>query len=215
MGLMTAWLAGATAGLAVAVPLGPVGVLIVDRGVQRGLRIALAAAAGVGVVDLAYGVVAVTSGSAVAAMVARVERPASLVAAGVLMVLGVRGLLVARRRSTAGATTEPLPTVGDRSGARTFLAFVGLTALNPATILTFAAIAVAAGERVTDGAQRAAFVLGVGLASLAWQAGLAMLGAVVGRRPRPSVLVTTRVVGSIALLVLAGLILVGATTAPG
>ncbi len=215
MGVTTALLAGIMAGFAVAVPLGPVGVLLVDRGVQRGLRTGLAAAAGVGTVDLAYGVVAVTSGTAVGATVATVERPATLVAAGLLAALGLHGLVTARRAVPVDrAVSRPDDPAGDRSTVRTFAAFVGLTALNPATVLTFAAIAVAAGDTVTGPGHRGAFVLGIGLASLAWQAGLATLGAAVGRRPRAGVLVATRLVGSVVLLAFAVVLVAGLARGP-
>ena len=60
-----AFVAGAVAGVGVALPLGAVGVLVVSEGLHRGWRPAAAAATGVALVDLGYAAVAVAAGTAV------------------------------------------------------------------------------------------------------------------------------------------------------
>jgi arginine exporter protein ArgO len=64
---------------------------------------------------------------------------------------------------------------------RTYLTFLGLTLLNPLTIVYFTALILGdidAGRTVLE---RLAFVLGAGLASLSWQWLLAAFGALAGR----------------------------------
>ncbi|WP_157732589.1 hypothetical protein [Cellulomonas sp. PSBB021] len=61
----TAAVLGAVAGLSVAVPVGPVAVLIVREALVRGRSAGLAAAGGVASVDLAYAMVAVLLGTQV------------------------------------------------------------------------------------------------------------------------------------------------------
>ena len=58
-------LLGVLAGLAVAMPVGPVGVLLLRTGLVDGVRVAVAAACGIATVDLAYAVVAVAVGAPV------------------------------------------------------------------------------------------------------------------------------------------------------
>ena len=82
--------AGALAGLGVALPLGAVGVLIVQEGISGGWRPASAAATGVALVDGAYAVVAVAAGAAVTTALTGVERTVQLVGAAVLLAVAAR-----------------------------------------------------------------------------------------------------------------------------
>lgn len=66
--------------------------------------------------------------------------------------------------------------------AKAFARYVGLTALNPTTALYFAALTTAQGAALGAGAAGAAFLLGVGAASLLWQQALVTLGALAGTR---------------------------------
>ncbi|NKY40114.1 hypothetical protein HGA02_11395, partial [Cellulomonas septica] len=54
MDVTSALLLGALAGLAVAVPVGPIGVLLLREGVVHGTRVAIGAGLGVATVDLLY-----------------------------------------------------------------------------------------------------------------------------------------------------------------
>ena len=210
----TALLAGFAAGLAVAVPLGPLGLLLLDRGMLRGLHQGLPAALAIGTVDAVYAALAVTVGAAATPLVQTVRGP-GLAAAG-LVLLGLGGHALLTTIPTKGArtpTTLPARATAPtgRSGV-TFGAFAGLTALNPTTLLTFTAIAVATGDRVATPTARAAFVLGVAAASWSWQVGLVALGAVLGRRPRPRLVTLTRMVGAVGLALLGIGLLLDATT---
>ncbi|WP_326590949.1 LysE family transporter [Streptomyces sp. NBC_01294] len=71
---------------------------------------------------------------------------------------------------------------GTRPAAKAFARYVGLTALNPTTALYFAALTTAQGATLRTGPAGAAFLLGVGLASLLWQQTLAVLGSLAGAR---------------------------------
>ena len=62
---VSALLLGVLAGLSVAMPVGPVGVLLLRTGLVDGVRVAVAAACGIATVDLAYAVVAVAVGAPV------------------------------------------------------------------------------------------------------------------------------------------------------
>lgn len=215
--------AGVLAGLGVAVPLGPVGVLVARTAALDGWRHGMAAAGGVAAVDCGYAVVAATGGAALARALAGRERALSLGAAAVLVVVGLvllRAALTAPRgplaeavaapgpgsRQGPGSTPEPGsvrgpgPAPGLATSTRGPLAvagrFVLLTAVNPLTVVTFAAVAASVPGRAAG----VWFVVGVAAASGAWQSVLAGAGAVLGRRVGAAGRRATGVAGAGAVL---------------
>jgi arginine exporter protein ArgO len=208
---ISALLLGVVAGLGVAVPLGAVGVLVLRTGLTSGWRIAAAGALGVASVDLAYAVVATVAGSAVAALLAGHEHAVRLAGAAVLCALAARGLWRAwKARRTRGADPDPAT---DRPGAvragAAWARFVGLTALNPLTVVYFAVVAAGLATRWVGAVERVAFVLGVAAASAAWQLVLAGLGAFAGSRARPGVRLVMGVLGDVVVLGLAAALALG------
>lgn len=207
---MTAAALGVAAGLAVAIPLGPIGLLIVDRGMRHGRAVGLAAAAGVAVTDLVYAVLALTATAWAVRLVEPVTVPATYLAAVVIAAIGVRGLLQARRPQDddhldhVAEKTVPRP-------ARTFVGFVALTAINPATVLYFTGLSLALVGRVGSLGTRLALLAGIGLGSLAWRSALAWFGAHIGHRPRPSLQRRTHQIGSLVLLAFAAALAANAT----
>jgi len=143
-------------------------------GLVDGIRVAVAAACGIATVDLLYGVAAVAVGTPVSRLVEEHERPIRIVCAAVLVAVGIVGLL---RRPRPDETREAPSTQG------TYLRFVGLTAVNPLTAITFTTVAIGMAAGLGSSiASAAAFVAGVGMASLAWQLVLATTGGLLGLR---------------------------------
>ncbi|MET7713427.1 lysine transporter LysE [Streptomyces sp. NPDC005407] len=176
MSMWTTALAGAAAGLGVAMPVGAMGVLLIQEG-MRDRRGAVAAAAAVAVVDFAYAAVATALGLLVASALSGVEAWVRLVSATVLAVIAVRGLLASRH---AGPAPE-----GESAGTgpvRTFTRFAALTLINPTTALYFAALTTAQGAALSGGTAGAVFVGGVFVASLAWQQLLVAVSGLAGTR---------------------------------
>jgi len=175
--LLSAFLIGAAAGYAIAIPVGPIAVLIVRTGMRRGFQIAAAAGAGTATVDLIYAITAVVVGSAVTSALSAVLTPMRLAAAAALLYLAVRALL------RLGRTDKALDTPGeDRSAARTYVLYVGLTLLNPATVAYFVTLAVGLPQIAQDAGSRLAFAVGASLSSLSWQTLLAGIGAALHTR---------------------------------
>jgi arginine exporter protein ArgO len=200
---MNALAAGIVAGLAVAIPLGAIGVLIVDLGVRGGFRPAFLAGLGTALADGLYATVAAVAGLAVSAWLAPAERAIALVAAAALAAVGLYGLVALRREPAARA----LPPADHRLVAR----FLGLTAINPATAATFAGLIVglpAVAHASAPG--KAAFVVGAFGASLAWQSTLAGGGALMRHGLPPSARTWTSVVGRVVVLALAAKLALGA-----
>lgn len=106
--MWTTALAGAAAGLGVAMPLGAVGVLLVQEG-MRDRRGAVAAASAVAVVDLGYAVLATALGPLVAAALSGVEAWVRLVSAAVLLAIAVHGLWTSRHTGEPGEAERPEP----------------------------------------------------------------------------------------------------------
>jgi arginine exporter protein ArgO len=193
---MHALLAGVVAGLAVAVPLGAIGVLIVDLGVRGGFRPAFLAGLGTALADGVYATVAAVAGLAVGSWLRPAEGSIRLVAAAVLATMAVTGLLALRRPAAA----RPLPAADGRLVAR----FLGLTAINPTTAVTFAGLMVGLPTVAHASAPgKAAFVVGAFGASLAWQSGLAGGGALMRHGLPSRARLWTSVAGRLLVLALA------------
>lgn len=176
---MNAFLEGALAGFGIAVPLGAIGVLLVDLAMRRGFKPAAAAASGVATADFVYALVAVLVGGAVAGAVESFQDTLRIVSAIVLLGIAAHLLWGAlRRRSPAPEQTQ----VAVTGVVPTYLRFVGLTILNPATITYFVALVVGLDRGDATAADKALFVAGAFLASLSWQLWLVALGAFLHKR---------------------------------
>jgi threonine/homoserine/homoserine lactone efflux protein len=185
-----ALVAGVLAGLTIAIPVGAIAVLLITEGLRNGHRAAVAGAFGIATVDLAYSSVAMVAGGIVTSLLSGHEKPVELVAAAVLLAVGVNGI-VGAARTTPMVEPGPLP----RAVGATYLKFVGLTAVNPATALYFVALAATLGARVAGPGAAVAFVVGVLVGSLSWQLVLALGSASLGPRLSPGVRRLTSFIG--------------------
>jgi arginine exporter protein ArgO len=180
MPLLAELAAGAVAGLAVAMPVGAVGTYLLGLGARSPWRTAAAAALGVASVDGAYAVLAALGGLGLRRWVERSGPGLSVAAALVLVLVAVRtawSALRRFRRPPGAAADAPL------TPARAYALLVAMTAVNPATLVTFAAVVLArSGSGVSSTAAAAAlFAAGAFVASAAWQLLLAGGGSLLGR----------------------------------
>ncbi|WP_051808736.1 LysE family transporter [Streptomyces sp. NRRL S-378] len=188
--LMTPALAGAAAGLGVAMPMGAMSVLLLQEA-MRHRRTAVAAATGIAVVDLGYAALATALGPWVASHIAPVEAWVRLASAVILLAIAAHGLSGARSKAAVPPVPDPgqdsVPggttrTATDLRPAKAFARYVALTAVNPTTALYFAALTTAQGATLGSAPAGAAFLVGVGAASLLWQQALVALGSLAGTR---------------------------------
>lgn len=193
--MAASFIAGALAGYAIAIPVGAIAVLIVELGIRRGFRIAAAAGAGAAAADGLYATLAVIGGTAIAVILEPIERPLRIVAIGALLGIGLRGsvLMLLAQRGVAQPRLFPERPLG------MFGRFLGLTLLNPATVIYFAALILAVPDLGSGPGERAAFVAGAFLASLSWQTTLAGIGAVAHRRLPARFQVTISLIGNFAI----------------
>ncbi|MEU9047114.1 MULTISPECIES: LysE family transporter [unclassified Kitasatospora] len=179
--MRAALVAGLLAGYGVAVPVGAVGAYLVALTARTSLRTGACAALGVAAADGLYALLAAAGGGGLAPLLEPVARPLRIGSALVLLALAARTTHTAlRHRTGAAATPEPAPP----APARAFLTLLGITLLNPLTVLYFAALVLGGGGRddATSGTlARAVFVAAAFAASASWQLLLASGGALLGR----------------------------------
>jgi threonine/homoserine/homoserine lactone efflux protein len=197
------FLVGVIAGFGIAVPVGAIAVLIVQVGIRCGFWCAASAGAGAATADLLYSVLAVVGGAALAATIAGIGAPFRVVSAAVLAAIAVRGLLRARRELAPADASPP----GRGELALTYVKFLGLTIVNPLTVVYFAAVVLGLGlaDDLTA-PELALFAAGAFLASLSWQTLLAGVGAAARHRLPRRFTTGAAVVGNLLVLAMAALI---------
>ncbi|MEU6625326.1 LysE family transporter [Streptomyces litmocidini] len=179
--MTAAVVAGALAGYGIAIPVGAVGAYLVAVTARTGWRTGAGAALGVATADGAYALLAVAGGSALVPVLAPVTTPLRWASALVLTVLALRaawGALAAYRDGGLASRDDGTAL----TPARAYVTFLGITILNPMTVVYFAALVLATGPSAPDTLpDRTAFVLAALAASASWQLLLALGGTLLGR----------------------------------
>ncbi|MFE5753129.1 LysE/ArgO family amino acid transporter [Streptomyces massasporeus] len=179
--MTAALVAGLLAGYGIAVPVGAVGTYLVSLTARTTLRTGVCAALGVATADGLYALAATLGGTALASALRPVLGPLRWVCVLVLLALAVGGAVTALREyrghrlATRTAPAPPGP-------ARAYLGLLGITLLNPTTVIYFAALVL--GSQATGPAgplEQCVFVLAAFAASASWQVLLAGSGALLGR----------------------------------
>ena len=170
---MSALLSGIAVGFAVAMPVGPIGVLCIKRSLKDGFAFGLATGLGAATADATYGVL-VALGLGLSGLLAY-ALPLKIGGGLLIVLLGLLGL----RSFFAPATkAEITPPKGGLLSA--WLSTYLLTLTNPMTILAFVGLIAALGTASAAGAY--VLVLGVFLGSLLWW--MILVGGVVALKSR-------------------------------
>lgn len=168
--------AGVVTGYAIAVPVGAVAALIIALTAQTSFAVGAGAALGVATTDGLYATVAVTAGAAVSTVLAPIEDELSYVSTAVLLGIAALTLRSALRPGSGRAETRTTRW----TPLRAWITFVGITAVNPATVVYFAAIVLSGTVQIEDVSAGVVFVAAAFLASASWQLVLAGVGAGLG-----------------------------------
>jgi threonine/homoserine/homoserine lactone efflux protein len=171
---------GLAIGFAVAFALGPIGLLVIRRTVDRGWAYGFLSGVGVATADAMYGAIAAFGLTAVSEVLVGIDRPLGIIGGAVLIVLAATSL-----RTTLRTTDAPVARAerGRFDGpVAAWASMVGLTLTNPATILSFAALFASIGAGTNGLAGAATVVVGVFLGSVAWW--LLLTGLIAGVRAR-------------------------------
>jgi arginine exporter protein ArgO len=166
-GLVTGW--------AIAIPIGAVGAFLVTLTSRTSYRVGAAGALGIATVDGVYAALAVVAGASLSAVLDPVSTPLRIASGVVLLVIA---LLTAVH---AVATNDRPRDAAPMSPGHAFAFFLGITAVNPTTVVYFAAVVLGNQDLVDTPAQGVVFVLAALTASASWQLLLAGGGAALGR----------------------------------
>ncbi|WP_309059121.1 LysE family transporter [Streptomyces sp.] len=179
--MTAALVAGLLAGYGIAVPVGAVGTYLVSLTARTSLRTGVCAALGIATADGLYALAATVGGSALASALRPALGPLRWVCVLVLLALAAWGAATAVRRYRGhrlAVRSDPAPP----GPARAYLALLGITLLNPTTVIYFAALVLGSQGGQTAGAvEQTVFVTAAFAASASWQVLLAGGGALLGR----------------------------------
>jgi threonine/homoserine/homoserine lactone efflux protein len=174
------FLRGLAIGFAVAFALGPIGLLVIRRTIDRGWAYGFLSGVGVATADATYGAIAALGLTAVSEVLVGIDRPLGIIGGAFLIVLAATSLRSALRTNGAPVARAERGRLDGPLAA--WASMVGLTLTNPATILSFAALfaSIGAGTNGIPGA--VTVVVGVFLGSVAWWA--LLTGLITGLRAR-------------------------------
>jgi threonine/homoserine/homoserine lactone efflux protein len=190
-------LRGFVLGFAIAASPGPIFFLCLRRTLLRGRLYGLVSGLGVATADAVYAAIAGFGFAVVVSAVVSGRRPLAVIGGAVLIGLGLRVLFERRdQRAEAPATTGT-------GLAWAYLSTLGLTITNPATIISFAALAATLGLGAGGGlAKPAALVAGVLVGSATWWCLLAVAASFMRARLTPAVLGGISTLSGLAIAVL-------------
>ncbi len=155
-------LQGMIIGFAIAAPVGPIGVLCIQRSLNRGLLYGFVSGLGAASADTVYGLIAAFGLTLISDFFVAQQTGLRLIGGLFLLYLGAKLFFKTGDDATVSSASESL------SGA--YLSTFFLTLTNPMTILSFTLIFAGVGIADTGGDYRSAglLVLGVFLGSAAW-----------------------------------------------
>ncbi|AFT84630.1 LysE family translocator [Paraburkholderia phenoliruptrix] len=174
MSMTSLFFTAAGVGLAIAAPVGPMGMLCIRRTLTGGPRAGLAIGLGIASGDAFYGLIAALGLVGISQFMLAYDRPLHLLAGLFLLYLGVRTLLQKAPAETAdgeqnGNGNGKLAQVGRAGALRAYASSLLLTLTNPQTVIMFAALFTTLAPR---GAFSSAIALttvgGVFCGSIAW-----------------------------------------------
>ncbi len=200
-------LRGFALGFAIAASPGPIFFLCVRRTLVQGRLVGLFSGFGVATADGFYAFIATFGMAALITAFVAGRRPLALVGGAVLVVLGVR-ILIERAMPVEAAAA-----ITGRGLAWAYGSTLGLTVTNPATIVSFAALAATLGFRTGGSFVRPALVVvGVLAGSAAWWCVLVVAASRLRTRLTPRVVRGISTFSGLAIAVLGILALLSAVS---
>lgn len=163
-------------GLAIAAPVGPIGLLCIRRTLNDGWAIGIAIGLGAATADTAYGAVAAFGLASVIGWIGAGDLVLRMAGGLALVVIGLRTV----QREVATSTSD-LPS---RALLRAYGSAVILTLANPATVISFVGIVAGLGIEGSSPGSASIVVAGIAVGSAAWW--LILTSAMVALRNRVS-----------------------------
>lgn len=156
------FLKGAGLGISIAAPVGPIGVLCIQRTLKKGFLSGIVSGLGAATADLLYGSLAAFGALWLGTQLVQIQTPLRVVGGAVLILLGVRAFFQKAQQAATIKNSQGL--VGD------YLSTFLLTLTNPITVFSFAAVYGGLGVSAEDAGiwRMALLVLGVFFGSITW-----------------------------------------------
>jgi len=201
--MLDPFIQGLVLGLAVSMPIGPIGVLCIQRALDRSWFHGFCAGLGATAADLIYAVLAAFGVSLVDDFLVAHALWFRIPAAALLFFLGVRSLRVSKSRP------EQARALGSRRGI--FIATFTLMLSNPLTFVAFTAVFAALGgvSAVAGTGSRLVLVAGVAGGCLAWWASLAGFATTLRSRMKASGSLWVNRISGLVLIAFAAWLLFG------
>ncbi len=166
----TFWIQGLLLGLGAAVPIGPVNLEIMRRGLRGGFLPAFLTGLGAATIDTLYCIAAMLGFGALTAL-GGVGPVLPFVGAAVIFVLGAMTL----RDALRPLPVQPPAVGGTAIGVRSYATGLLMTATNPVTLAFWLSVGAAANRvSVASMAERMAFVGGVAVGAIGWVIGFSL-----------------------------------------
>lgn len=169
------FLTAAGVGLAVAAPVGPMGMLCIRRTLTDGPRAGLAIGLGIAGGDAIYGLVAALGLVSVSHFMLAYDKPLHIIAGLFLLYLGIRTMLQKVPADNGNGNGDgndsegKLANIGHAGAFKAFASALLLTLTNPQTVIMFAALFTTLAPRGPFSSSVAlTTVLGVFCGSIAW-----------------------------------------------
>lgn len=148
-------------GIAIAAPVGPIGMICIRKTLERGLRGALAVGLGAAVADSVYGIVAITGLTAITQFLLEKALLIKLFGGVFLLYLAYKEI-----KSTPTISYDGFDK--NKKLGRLALQVFFLTLTNPMTILSFVGIFASIGGGVSSPIESYAMIIGIFLGSMSW-----------------------------------------------
>jgi threonine/homoserine/homoserine lactone efflux protein len=206
---MDLFLTGAFAGLALAIPLGPMAILLISTTIKHGRGIGVFGALAMATVDFCYAAVVFAFGNLAISLLTDWLFPMRLAGSLILTIVAVRIFLDARKSSALNLSSDP---IAKPTRLATFAKFFGLTVLNPATAFYFVGITPSVAELASSGALLVGiglFAIGVFIGSVVWQFGLVYAANLTSKFTNHKVQQRIQYSGALLILVLAVVLILG------
>jgi arginine exporter protein ArgO len=192
------FLRGIIAGYGIAIPVGPISILIIELGIHRGFAYAFSAGAGAASADLIYATIAMAAGTVLVSILAPYYGILRIVSASGLILIGVWLLYRGLRRSSTKSNRLAMSSNGY---SRTYTMVLGLTLLNPVTVTYFTTLIL--GLKATGSGNTLdslLFVVGAFLASLSWQTFLGVVSGLAHTRFPQALQTATFAIGNLMII---------------
>lgn len=204
------FITGLVAGIALAIPLGPMAILLISTTIKHGRGIGAFGAAAMASVDFSYAALVFAFGNAIIGALNDWVLPMRIAGSAILAFVAVRIFVEARKSSKLET-----PELSDSPTSRfkTYAKFFGLTVLNPATAFYFVGITPSVAAMASSGSGSGSFAvlefaLGVFSGSIVWQMSLVFAAHLTAKFTDIKVQHRIQYAGALLILVLAvGLLL--------